>query len=133
MQDKLEKMRLERNNAYWERNQLVAALSKLFPAYMGKHPKDDKEWEDDWRNIVYIVLPPHMIDERHKPFTTVKIVLIKGMGSFEGLQLSWHIHDTDIPMFDHLDFTDDPQWDGHDTQEKYRRLRLLREREGVRP
>lgn len=86
--------------AYRERNCLVAALSKLLPAYMARHPDEDKEWEDDWRWIVFIESP-------------------RG-------QLSWHIHDSELPLFEHLEQVDDGQWDGHTTEEKYARLAGLR-------
>ena len=56
---KIEKQNEEKakNQAYWERNQLVAALSKIFPSHLAKHPESDKEWENDWRTIVVIYLP----------------------------------------------------------------------------
>ena len=82
-----------KNAAYAERDQLVAALSKRFPAHLARHDRAD--WEDDWRNIVCIHLPAG--------------------------QATWHIHDSELPWFAHL-----PQlpghWDGHSTDEKYRRL-----------
>ncbi len=39
----------QKDGAYSERNQLVAALSKLLPAWLERHPDDDVDWEDDWR------------------------------------------------------------------------------------
>ena len=36
--------------AYWERNQLVAYLSKEFQSWLELHPKEDTSWENDWRN-----------------------------------------------------------------------------------
>ena len=62
--------------AYHERNQLVAYLASLFPACLERHPEEDRDWEDDWRWIVFI----------HHP---------------EG-QLSWHIHDSELSLFDHV-------------------------------
>src|SRR3954468_18033594 len=38
----------EKDNAYWERDQLVVVLSKLWEAHLARHPEEDKEWEDDW-------------------------------------------------------------------------------------
>lgn len=85
--------------AYWERNQLVSALSKLFPASLERH--QGAGWEDDWRWIVMIIIPTG--------------------------QLSWHIHDSDLGHFDHLERqTKKYEWDGHTTNEKYDRLRQLR-------
>lgn len=102
----------QKDNAYWERNQLVAALSKLFPAHLAKHPDEDKEWEDDWRTIVVINLPPDATVYKNSDIQPSEI------------QLSWHIHDHEVPMFDHLTYSD--YWyDGHSTEEKYKRLRLL--------
>ena len=64
--------------AYWERNQLVAHLSKIYPSWLEKHPEEDISWEADWRNIVFIKTP--------------------------GGQCSWHIHDSELPYFPHLRF-----------------------------
>lgn len=98
--------------AYWERNQLVAAFSKIFPAWLGKHPEDDKEWDDQWRTIVYMEIPPEYRGNPTQDFPH---------------QISWHIHDTDVPMFDHLQYNyEKPGWDGHSTEEKYRRLRAIK-------
>ncbi len=109
-----EQLKKQKDNAYWERNQLVAALSKLFPAWLAKHDENDKEWDSDWRTIVYIIIPPEVrgLDPEGKDFPH---------------QLSWHIHDSDVPMFDHLnyDFGYENKWDGHTTEEKYRRLRKI--------
>ena len=81
---------------YRERDQLVAALSKLFPAHFANH--DDADWEDEWRNIVCIHLPTG--------------------------QVTWHIHVSEVPLFGHLTIGSN-HWDGHDTPEKYRRLNEL--------
>jgi hypothetical protein len=45
-------------------------------------------------------------------------------------RLSWHIHDSEVPMFDHIHYEFgvngfNKDWDGHDTEEKYRRLRKI--------
>lgn len=89
--------------AYWERNQLVAALSRLFPSSLAKHPESDTEWEKDWRTIVVIYVPQ--------------------TGGRDSVQCTWHIHDFDVPMFDHLKYDETFEWDGHSTEQKYRRLR----------
>lgn len=81
--------------AYYERNQLVSVLSKLFESHLCRHPEEDKSWEDDWRWIVCIHAPTG--------------------------QLTWHIHDTDKQYFEHLKIKDN-HWDGHNTKEKYDRL-----------
>lgn len=89
------RLREAKDGAYRERNQLVAFLSKLYPSHRARHPASDETWENDWRWIICI----------HSPFG----------------QLSWHIHDSDLPMFEHLE-TNLNDWDGHSTEEKYRRL-----------
>ena len=100
LQAKTEEEKKSKDNAYSERNKLVQFLSLLYPAHMKRHPEDDTDWEDDWRNIVCI----------HSP-----------MG-----QLTWHIHDSEASMFSHLNRAPDPfadcEWDGHTTEEKYSRL-----------
>lgn len=87
-----------KDSAYQERDKLVAALSKLFPASLERHPQEE-EWEDDWRWIVFIDLPTG--------------------------QASWHIHDSELPMFEHLPRLAGRKWDGHTNEEKYRRLAAL--------
>jgi hypothetical protein len=89
----------EKHKAYWERNQLVAALSKFFPASLERHPESDKDWDNDWRWVVYIDAPTG--------------------------QLTWHIHDSHLGMFDHLPRLKGRIWDGHSTPQKYDRLRNL--------
>lgn len=89
-----------RDNAYRERNCVVAALSKVFPSHLADHPKEDTTWEKDWRNIVYIGLPTG--------------------------QVSWHLHDDDRWLFRHLEKREGNHWDGHTTEEKYNRLNRLK-------
>jgi hypothetical protein len=84
------------DEVYTERNQLVGALSKIYPAYKARHEGGD--WMDDWRNIIYITLPTG--------------------------QVSWHIHDSEMWLFEHLAWQES-NWDGHDTSEKYFRLNNL--------
>ncbi len=87
------------NQAYWERNQLVAALSKIYPSWREHHPEKDKAWEPEWRNIVFVQTP--------------------------GGQCSWHFHENELPYFMHLEFKDGNSWDGHTVNEKYNRLRNI--------
>src|SRR5271166_4980273 len=77
---------------YSERDQLVAALSHHYDAHLARHVG---EWEEDWRNIVCVHLPTG--------------------------QATWHIHDSELPLFWHLQ-TEPNHWDGHSTDEKYMRL-----------
>lgn len=88
-----------KNRAYKERNALVAALSRIFESHLCKHDENDTTWERDWMNIVCI----------HAPVVG---------------QLTWHLHDSDLPLFKHLQ--EGPNhWDGHTTEEKYLRLASL--------
>jgi hypothetical protein len=85
-----------KDGAYDERNRLVAALSRVFPSSLERHPEVDKTWEDDWRWIVFVDLPTG--------------------------QASWHIHDSHLPLFSHLPRHQGREWDGHSTELKYQRL-----------
>lgn len=40
-------------------------------------------------------------------------------------QMSWHIHPDDMDLFDGICIVDDHRWDGHSTEEKYRKLHNL--------
>ena len=76
--------------AYEERNHLVALLAKLFPS--GTKRTEIAGWDEQWHGCVYI--------------------------DFPWGQASWHYHDRDAHMFDHLPAYHG-QWDGHSTDEKY--------------
>ena len=101
LEEYVEDMRGRKDAAYKERDMVLAlAVSALmahgFPCWLGRHEESDPAWENDWRNIVYVELP-------------------------RGEQLSWHIHDSELPWFSQLEREDTP-WDGHTTEEKYERL-----------
>lgn len=85
----------QKDAAYRERDQLIAALSKVFPSHLARH---EGPWEEDWRNIVCVHLPTG--------------------------QATWHVHDGEMPLFAHLPEGLN-HWDGHTTEEKYERLRAL--------
>lgn len=86
------------DEAYAERNQLVAFLASRYPS--GIRPTAIEGWDPCWHGCVFIDTP-------------------------EG-QLSWHYHDREADLFAHLPAYDKP-WDGHTTPEKYERLwRLTR-------
>ena len=87
-----------KDGAYHERDMLVAALSKCFPSYLARHSDEDKNWDNDWRWIVYIELPTG--------------------------QASWHIHDSERELFNHLQVQEN-KWDGHNTERKCQRLAAL--------
>jgi hypothetical protein len=87
----------EGHAVYGERNRLVAFLSRLYPSHLALHP-DDPSWEQDWLTIVCI----------HSPAG----------------QLTWHIHDSEVPIFYGLAMQAN-DWDGHTTDQKYARLAAL--------
>lgn len=84
--------------AYWERTQLVALLSKLFPSHLSIDPTADQDFEKVWRHVVCIHTPAG--------------------------QATWHIHDSELSSFSHLSSKDE-HWDGHSVSEKYDRLRSI--------
>lgn len=88
------RLQAEKDGAYHERDQLVAALTKLFPASIEKHTGTGP-WDSAWDNVIVIDLPSG--------------------------QVSWHIHERELPLFAHLP-KGVRTWDGHDTEEKYHRL-----------
>lgn len=89
-------MEIEKNSAYHERNQLVAALANIYPSGILK--TDITGWDDAWHNCVFIDSP---------------------IG-----QLSWHYHDSEIYLFEHLP-SYHGVWDGHSTEDKYARLLIM--------
>lgn len=109
-----------KDQAYWERNQLVCALSKIYPSWMELHPISDKDWDKDWRHIVFITIPSKVSSGNLKYSPGAPLYFNKD------LQLSWHIHDSEIDMFRHLQLKSGNSWDGHTTEEKYQRLSDLR-------
>jgi len=40
-------------------------------------------------------------------------------------QMTWHISPDDRDLFDHVTWSSRAKWDGHETEEKYERLRAL--------
>jgi len=102
-EEEAKRQREDKDGAYTERNRVVALLSAIYPSHLCTHDPNDTAWEDDWRTIVCI----------HSP---------------EG-QLTWHLHYSHVPLFDHLEM-EHTHWDGHTTEEKYRRIDELRRRVG---
>ena len=89
-------LRTRKDGAYEERNRVVAALARLYPAGLKRTAIEG--WRAEWHGCVYIDLPTG--------------------------QVSWHYHDSQAYLFDGLK----PYagaWDGHTTEEKYRRLAAL--------
>ena len=84
------------NPSQLERNQVVAALARLYPSGLKRTAIEG--WWDGWHGCVHIDLPTG--------------------------QVSWHYHDSQAFLFDGLP-SYAGEWDGHDTEEKYRRLAAL--------
>lgn len=105
LQREIERVTERKDGAYLERNQVVQALSKCFPAGVARTAIEG--WSEDWHGCVYIDLPTG--------------------------QVSWHFHDSQANLFEHLPPYTKP-WDGHTTEEKYERLAALKpgEIEGYR-
>jgi hypothetical protein len=99
-QHEIDTLRAAKDAAYTERNALVCYLSKMFPSYLERHPASDIEWDDDWRWIVFVYLPTG--------------------------QATWHIHDSHLSMFDHLERDQGKVWNGHTTEEKYESMAKLK-------
>lgn len=96
----VEELNRQKDAAYRERNLLVLAFAHICDAmewkgYLARHPEEDTSWEDDWRNVVVLELPNG--------------------------QVTWHIHDSELHHFNFMK-SGEYKWDGHSTEEKYRRL-----------
>lgn len=101
---RIQELEEQKNGAYSERNKCVALIAKMavslgIKAGVREHPLEDTRWENDWRTVVFIDLPTG--------------------------QVSWHFHDSEQHLLGGL-----PryigQWDGHSTEEKYRRCAAYR-------
>lgn len=90
-----------KDEAYSERNKLVRLLASLYPS--GLKATSIEGWDPDWHWCVYIDLPTG--------------------------QASWHIHVSEYPNFSHLP-NYEGEWDGHTTEEKYRRIAALTDNGG---
>lgn len=86
----------EKNEAYRQRNHLVAALARLFPS--GIRQTNIDGWDQEWNGCVYIDLP---------------------IG-----QISYHYHVSQSYLFDDLPpYT--KEWDGHEKETVHQRLAWL--------
>src|SRR5258708_3036836 len=113
----LEELRKQKDQAYWERNQLVAALSKIYPSWLSRHEESDTSWDRDWMGIVFIEIPTRWAYGDQRNIVPEKL-------QYEPKQVSWHIHDSDLQYFEHLTQRLNT-WDGHDTETKYSRLKNI--------
>lgn len=97
-QEELREMEARKDEAYTERNKVVAALAwmAIWAGWKAGLARTAIEgWSDDWHGCVYIDLPSG--------------------------QASWHYHDSHAPLFAGLP-PYSGSWDGHTTPEKYERL-----------
>src|SRR5258705_9620523 len=86
----------EKNEAYRQRNYLVAALARLFPSGITRTAIPD--WDPEWHGCCFIDLPSG--------------------------QISYHYHDREAHLFADLPPYEKP-WDGHDKDTVHRRLMSL--------
>lgn len=96
-----EELKKQKNQAYEERNKVVAALATILASaelnvYLARHDAEDLLWDKEWLNILVIE-------------------------TFKG-QITWHLHDSDLPLFKQFEFNPAYKYDGHTTDEKYNRL-----------
>lgn len=95
---RLEAASRAKDGAYAERNKvlvLVALMAQRLGINVGIGQHVGEDWDADWRNILFIDLPAG--------------------------QVSWHLHDSEASMF-YFVGTYAAKWDGHTTEEKYRRV-----------
>lgn len=102
LSDNLSLVEKDKDLAYRERNKLVALLTRFFPSFLAKE-------NDNYLNFYNI----HWIVYLETP---------KG-------QLSWHIPDIDLFLFDGVERRATYVWDGHSTEEKYERLLSLEKKD----
>lgn len=88
--------RAEKDQAYLERNYVVAALARAFPS--GTRETEIEGWNPEWNGCVYIDLPSG--------------------------QISYHYHSSQAHLFEDLPAYSKP-WDGHDKDTVHTRLSLL--------
>lgn len=101
--NKLNHLTYQKDGAYSERNKILSMLAHLanfmgWKVGIGQHPESDTSWDKDWRTILFIEFPT-------------------GQGS-------WHFHDSEVHLLNGLPKYDG-KWDGHSTEEKYKRLAEL--------
>jgi hypothetical protein len=97
-----ERLIKEKNEAYKERNKVVAAMAVAmqglgYDVYRSKHvpDADSQLWSSDWQNVLFIESPYG--------------------------QMSWHFHDSEIYLLQVFPFKEN-KWDGHTAEDKYLRL-----------
>ena len=84
-----------------ERAYLVSFISKCFPASL--EPAEDCKDDPNFNFVIYIETP-------------------KG-------QISYHLHNNDLDLFYHVKRDLGNKWDGHNTLEKYERIKKLEKKD----
>lgn len=87
----------EKNEAYRQRNHLVAALAQIYPSGITK--TNIPGWDEEWHGCCFIDLPSG--------------------------QISYHYHDSQKYLFENLP-PYSKEWDGHDKDVVHKRLSELR-------
>lgn len=89
---------------YAERDLVLALAARLAVGHplAYAYRTIDEQAGEGWRNLIIVVISDWF---DHSP-----------------RQLSWHIRDDELPLFEHL-ATLPNGWDGHSTEEKYARIR----------
>jgi len=90
-------LREQLNGAYRERDQLVAALARIYPSWTNQ----DSGAEEGWQTVVFVDA---------------------GTG-----QMSWHVPDHEVTALFAGIPEGSPAWDGHSTEEKYARLAKIQQ------
>lgn len=91
-----QKQRDATDTAYLERNMLVALLARIYPS--GIATTQIEGWDPEWHGCVFVDTPAG--------------------------QMSWHYHTSHAHLFHGLPAYEKP-WDGHTTEQKYRKLGML--------
>ncbi len=97
----VEELNAAKNQAYSERNKCVVAMASMAQRLghtvgIAYHDPNDEAWDPEWRTILVIELPTG--------------------------QVTWHLHDSEKELLSQFQELPDHEWDGHTTEEKYKRL-----------
>ena len=91
----IELLQIQKNNAYKERNRILSTLTKFLISDRAIDNSQPKGWQN--------------------------IIIIKTIYG----QMVWHVHESEMYLFEHLPFDQNYKWDGHTTEEKYKRLEKI--------
>jgi hypothetical protein len=86
---------MDEKELYRERSRLIAFLASRFNCSL--EPARDCEDDPDFNWVLYVDMPTG--------------------------QVSWHIADWDLDLFDFVKRNEGRVWDGHDNDEKYKRIK----------